>query len=56
MDISRPCRNGRRVLPLHSLVIGNALPYEITREALQVFLSRNKAPFVAISPSGAPRA
>jgi hypothetical protein len=56
MDISRPGRNGHRALPLHSLVIGAALPYEITREALQVFLSRNKAPFVAINPSGAPRA
>lgn len=56
MDISRPGHNGRRVLPLHSLIIGNTLPYQITREALQVFLSRNKAPFVAIRPSGAPRA
>jgi hypothetical protein len=56
MDISRPGYNGRRVLPLHSLIIGNTLPYEITRETLQVFLSRNKVPFANISPSGAPRA
>jgi hypothetical protein len=56
MALSRPGRNGCRMLPLHSIVIGTALPYEITREALQVFLSRNRAPFVAISPSGTPRA
>lgn len=55
LDISRPSRNGSRALPLQSLVIGSALPYEITREALQVFLSRNRTSFVKISPSSVPR-
>lgn len=55
LDISRPARDGSRALQLHSLVIGNALPYEITKESLQIFLSRNKTPFVRITPSATKR-